>query len=97
VGWGPLAADIERRTKARADLAEIDAAITAGLAESAAIITLTELSAFTGIAEADLAPATPDTPGRRGRQPRRNAAAGRKGRSVVAPAASAPVAVSSDY
>ncbi len=42
----------------RAELAEIDAAITAGLAEAAAIMTLAELSAFTGIPEADLSPTT---------------------------------------
>ncbi len=79
----------------RAELAEIDAAITAGLAEAAAIMTLAELSAFTGIPEADLSPTT--TTGNGGRQPRRKAAGTRRSRAVVTPAASAPVTVSSDY
>ena len=87
-----IAADIERRTKVRAELAEIDAAITAGLADAAAIMTLAELSAFTGIPEADLSPATSaGNGGRRGRQPRRKAVGTRKSRAAVTPAASAPV------
>ena len=93
-----IAADIERRTQVRAELAEIDAAITAGLAEAAAIMTLAELSAFTGIPEADLSPATTaGNGGRRGRQPRRKTVGTRKSRAAVTPAASAPVTVSSDY
>jgi hypothetical protein len=93
-----IAADIERRTKVRAELAEVDAAITAGLADAAAIMTLAELSAFTGIPEADLAPATgPVNGGRHGRQPRRKSAGTRKSRAVVTPASSAAVTVSSDY
>jgi hypothetical protein len=93
-----IAADVERRTKVRAELADIDAAITAGLAEAAAIMTLAELSAFTGIPEADLAPATSaSNGGRHGRQPRRKAAGTRKSRTIVTPAGSAPVTVSSDY
>ena len=93
-----IAADIERRTTVRAELAEIDAAITADLAAAAAIMSLAELSAFTGIPETDLSPATTagNGGGRRGRQPRRKTVA-RKNRAVVTPNASAPVAVSSDY
>ena len=93
-----IAADVERRTKVRAELAEIDAAITAGLADAAAIMTLAELSAFTGIPEAELSPvAVTVNGGRHGRQPRRKSVAARKSRAVVTPAASAPVSVSSDY
>jgi hypothetical protein len=93
-----IAADIERRTTVRAELAQIDAAITAALADAAAIMTLAELSAFTGIPEADLSPATGvGDGGRRGRQPRRKTVGTRKSRAAVAPGASAPVAVSSDY
>ena len=61
-------------------------------------MTLAELSAFTGIPEADLSPATSaGNGGRRGRQPRRKTVGTRKSRAAVTPAASAPVAVSSDY
>ena len=93
-----IATAIERRTRARAELAEIDAAVTAGLAESAAIMTLAELSEFTGISESELSPPViaPDT-GRTRRPARRKAAGGaRKSRRAVADAAS-PVTVSSDY
>src|SRR6478752_6391332 len=92
-----IAADIERRTRVRAELAEIDAAITAGLADAAAIMTLAELSAFTGIPEADLASATGAVSGgRRGRQPRRKSAGARKSRPA-GPASAGTVAVSSAY
>jgi hypothetical protein len=93
-----IAADIERRTRVHAELAQIDAAIAAGLADAAAIMTLAELSAFTGIPQADLSPATTSAGngGRHGRQPRRKTVT-RKNRAVVTPGASAPVAVSSDY
>ena len=93
-----IAADIERRTKVRAELAEIDAAITAGLAESAAIMTLAELSEFTGISESELSPPiiSPDN-GRTRRPSRRKTAVGaRKSRPAVADAAPL-VTVSSDY
>jgi len=93
-----IAAAVERRTQVRAELAEIDAAITAGIADAEAIMTLAELSAFTGIPEADLSPVTETANGgRHGRQPRRKAAGTRRSRAVVTPAASAPVTVSSDY
>ena len=93
-----IAADIERRTKVRAELAEVDAAVAAGLAESAAIMTLAELTEFTGIPVSELSPPiiTPDT-GRSRRPARRKTAGGaRKRRPAVADAA-APVTVSSDY
>jgi DNA-binding protein H-NS len=93
-----IAADIDKRTKVLAELAEVDAAIAAGLAESTAIMTLAELSAFTGIAVSDLAPGVAPAPGGRGgRQPRRKAAGARKSRAVVASGATPPVAVSSDF
>ena len=93
-----IAADIERRTRVRAELAEIDAAVAAGLAESAAIMTLAELSEFTGISESELAPPTIARDNGRTRRPSRRKAAGgaRKSRPAVADAA-APVTVSSDY
>ncbi len=87
-----IAADIDKRSKVRAELAEIDAAITAGLAESTAIMTLAELSAFTGIVVSDLTPGTTPS-GRGGRQPRRKAAGTRKSRA----ASTAAVPVSSDF
>jgi hypothetical protein len=93
-----IAADIEKRSKVRAELAEIDAAITAGLAASTAIMTLAELSAFTGIPVTELDPPPgPITGSRRRRQPRRRPAGTRKTRPVVTPTGSAPVTVSSDY
>lgn len=94
-----IASQIEQRGKVRAELAEIDAAITAGIAESAAIMTLTELSEFTGISMAELAPAPETTTGgRRGRQPRRKTTSARRSRSVTTPdGAPAPVTTSSDY
>ena len=52
-----IAADIERRNKVRAELAEIDATIAAGIADVVSVLTLTELSKFTGIAETELIPA----------------------------------------
>jgi len=65
-----IAANIEKRRNVLAELAEVDAAIAAGLADSTAIMTLAELSAFTGIAVSDLAPGTtPGRGGRSGRQP----------------------------
>ena len=93
-----IAADIERRTKVRSELAEVDAAVAAGLAESAAIMTLTELSEFTGISVSELSPPVIAPDNRRTRRPARRKAAGgaRKSRLAVADAA-APVTVSSDY
>lgn len=87
-----IAVNIDKRSKVRAELAEIDAAITAGLAEATAIMTLAELSAFTSIAVADLTPGTTPS-GRGGRQPRRKAAGTRKSRAAT----TSPVAVSSDF
>ena len=94
-----IAADIERRTRARAELAEIDAAVAAGLAESAAIMTLAELSEFTGISMSELSPPIIAPDNGRTRRPSRRKAPGRARRSPPAAVAdaAAPVTVSSDY
>jgi hypothetical protein len=92
-----IAVYVEKRAQVRAQLAEIDAAITAGLADAAAIMTVAELSTFTGISETELnPPPVPPAGGRYGRAPRRKVGA-RKTRPVVAPPGTAPVTVSSDY
>lgn len=93
-----IASDIERRMKVRAELAEIDAAIATAVAESAKIMTLAELSEFTGIAERELLPQEePAGDTKLRRSTRRKAAGPRKTRPVVLPASDAPVAVSSDF
>ena len=93
-----IAADIERRTRVRAELAEIDAAVAAGLVESAAIMTLAELSEFTGIAETELTPpAIAPGPGRTRRPPRRKAAVGARKSRLTGAGSASPVSVSSDY
>ena len=93
-----IAADIERRMKARPELAEMDAAIATAVAESAKIMTLAELSEFTGIAEHELLPQDePAGDTKLRRSTRRKAAGPRKTRPVVLPASDAPVAVSSDF
>jgi hypothetical protein len=93
-----IAADIDKRSKVLAELAEVDAAIAAGLADSTAIMTLAELSAFTGIPVSDLAPgSTPTRGGRGNRQPRRKTAGAKRSRAVTASPSTPPVAVSSDY
>lgn len=92
-----IAADIEKRAQVRAQLAEIDATITARLTAAAAIMTVAELSAFTGIPETELSPPpVPHTGGRHGRKTRRKPGGVRKTRPVV-PTGPAPVTVSSDY
>ena len=93
-----IAADIDKRNKVLAELAEIDAAIATGLADSTAIMTVAELSAFTGIPVSDLAPGTAlARGGRGGRQPRRKTAGARKSRAVTSSTSTPPVAVSSDF
>lgn len=93
-----IAANIDKRNKVLAELAEVDAAIAAGLADSTAIMTLKELSAFTGIAVSDLTPSVATARGGRGgRQPRRRTAGAQKSRAVTASPSIAPVAVSSDF
>ena len=92
-----IAADIERRIKVRAELAEIDAAITAGLAESAAIMTLAELSEFTGIATTELSPPVIESgPGRTRRPTRRKSAGGARKSRLTGTGSASPVTVSSD-
>ena len=83
-----IAAEVERRAKVRAELAEIDAAI----------MTLAELSEFTGIPVAELSPTAVNTVGGGRRPARRKAkiAGVRKSRSAASDSAS-PVAVSSDF
>ena len=49
-----IAADVERRTTVVAELAEIDATLTARIEAAAAVMTLAELAEFTGIPEAEL-------------------------------------------
>jgi len=93
-----IAAAVEKRTTLRTELAEVDAAIAAAVAESGSVMTLAELSAFTGIDESELVPAaTADDSTRRGRAPRRKTAGARKVRSAIAPASPDSVAVSSDF
>lgn len=92
-----IAADIERRTKVRAELADIDTAIQAGLAESAAIMTLAELSEFTGIPEAELSPPSSTSSADRPRRSSRRKVGARKSRPAPLPGSSTSVAVSSDY
>lgn len=88
-----IAADVERRNKIRAELAEIDAAIAAGVSEAVSVLTLAELSDFTGIPEAELLPARGTSrTGKSRRQPRRKAAAVRKSRTTEASRASKPPA-----
>lgn len=93
-----IAADVERRTKVRQELTEIDAAIAEDLAEVAAIMTLAELSEFTGISEAELSPpVTTLGTGRTRRPARRKATGGARKSRLAAPDSAAPVSVSSDY
>ena len=49
-----IAADVERRTTVAAELAEIDASLTARIDAAAAVMTLAELAEFTGIPETEL-------------------------------------------
>src|SRR5664279_794863 len=49
-----IAADVERRTTVVAELAEIDASLTARIDAAAAVMTLAELAEFTGIPETEL-------------------------------------------
>lgn len=92
-----IAEQVERRTKIVAELAEIDAAIAAGLVESASVMTLAELAEFTGIPESDLRGPTGAVDSKTRRQSRRKGTVGaRRSRPAVAPASGAPVVVSSD-
>ena len=49
-----IAADVERRTTVVAELAAIDASLTARIDAAAAVMTLAELAEFTGIPETEL-------------------------------------------
>ena len=49
-----IAADVERRTTVVAELAGIDASLTARIDAAAAVMTLAELAEFTGIPETEL-------------------------------------------
>ena len=49
-----IAPDVERRTTVAAELAEIDATLTARIDAAAAVMTLAELAEFTGIPETEL-------------------------------------------
>lgn len=92
-----IAAYVIRRKKARAELAEIDSAIAAAVAESSDIMTVAELSDFIGVPQSELLPT--DAPGEviPRRQARRKAAGSRRIRPAAAPASDATVAVSSDF
>ena len=93
-----IAAYVIRRKKARAELAEIDGAIAAAVADSSDIMTVAELAEFIGVAESELAPASEaPTSGVPRRQARRKVAGTRKIRPVARSATDAPVAVSSDF
>ena len=92
-----IAADVERRNKMRAELAEIDAAIAAGISEAVSVLTLAELSAFTGIPEAELLPARSQSMAVKSRrQPRRRAATVRKSRTTAPRATKPPAAASAE-
>ena len=58
-----IAADVERRTTVAAELAEIDASLTAQIDAAAAVMTLAELAEFTGIPETELRAAGRRAPG----------------------------------
>ena len=93
-----IAAYVIRRKKARAELAEIDGAITAAVAQSSDIMTVAELAEFIGVAESELVPsAETPTDGVPRRQARRKAAGTRKIRPTAIASGDAPVAVSSDF
>jgi len=93
-----IAAEVEKRSKLRAELAELEAAIAAAVAESASIMTLAELSAFTGVAASELVSTPePGSGGRAVRQTRAKKVAPRKRRSIVPPASPDSVAISSDF
>lgn len=90
-----IATAVERRTALRAELAELDASITAQVRESAAVITIDELAEFTGIPIAELGAQTRAGRGRknarstspRGRLPRTSGRARTSETSTSAPAA----------
>lgn len=76
-----IATAVERRTKVRAELAELDASISTQVRESATVMTVDELAEFTGIPVAEFGAQTRTGRGRksgrpapsRGRTPRTSA------------------------
>lgn len=93
-----IAAYVIRRKKVRAELAEIDSAIEAAVAESSAIMSVTELSEFIGVPLNELTPPVDaPAPALPRRQARRKVAGARKIRPAAPPASETTVAVSSDF
>ena len=88
-----IAADVERRTTVVAELAEIDASLTARIDAAAAVMTLAELAEFTGIPETELRAVGSRTGASRPRRMARGKSvrgksttrASRHGRGAVAP------------
>ncbi len=92
-----IAAYVIRRKKARAELAEIDTALAAAVAESSDIMTVAELSEFIGVAQSELLPMAAPADAVPRRQARRKAAGSRRIRPAAVPSTDATVAVSSDF
>lgn len=91
-----IAAYVIRRRTARAELAEIESAISAAVADAADIMTVAELSEFIGVAQSELLPLDTASDVLPRRQARRKAAGARRIRPAAAPSDS-PVARSSDF
>jgi hypothetical protein len=86
-----IAAEVGKRALLRAEITAIDVAIAEALSESAALMTLEELSTFTDIAMSELVPKGVETVGqRRRRKPRDKGGVDRgRPRLVEAPTGSA--------
>ena len=94
-----IAADVERRRTVVAELAEIDASLTARIDAAAAVMTLAELAEFTGIPETELRAAGRHSGESRSRTTRRGTSV--RGKSTTRAARSrrgavAPVPADSD-